>query len=142
MLSVQQLLDQKPKGIFSVAPDDPVLTAIRKMADHHVGALLVMSADKLVGIVSERDYARKVVLLGRSSTETKVEAIMTSKVITVTPKQDANDCMRLMTDRRIRHLPVVNGERVVGVLSIGDLVRAVIEEQERTIADLETYIRS
>jgi len=142
MLSVQQLLDQKPKGIFSVAPDDPVLTAIRKMADHHVGALLVMSADKLVGIVSERDYARKVVLLGRSSTETKVEAIMTGKVITVTPRQDANDCMRLMTDRRIRHLPVVNGERVVGVLSIGDLVRAVIEEQERTIADLETYIRS
>ena len=142
MLSVQQLLDQKPKGIFSVAPNDPVLSAIRKMADHHVGALLVMSADKLVGIVSERDYARKVVLLGRSSTETKVEAIMTGKVITVTPRQDANDCMRLMTDRRIRHLPVVNGERVVGVLSIGDLVRAVIEEQERTIADLETYIRS
>jgi CBS domain-containing protein len=142
MLSVQQLLDQKPKGIFSVAPDDPVLTAIKKMADHHVGALLVMIADKLVGIVSERDYARKVVLLGRSSTETRVEAIMTSKVVTVTPKQDAHDCMRLMTDMRIRHLPVVIGERVVGVLSIGDLVRAVIEEQERTIADLESYIRS
>ena len=141
MFSVQQLLDQKPKGIYSVAPDDPVLTAIRKMAEHHVGALLVMTADKLVGIVSERDYARKVVLLGRSSTETRVEAIMTSKVVTVTPKQDAHDCMRLMTDMRIRHLPVVIGERVVGVLSIGDLVRAVIEEQERTIADLETYIR-
>jgi CBS domain-containing protein len=142
MLSVQQLLDQKPKGIFSVAPDDPVLTAIRKMAEHHVGALLVMAGEKLAGIVSERDYARKVVLLGRSSTETLVEAIMTRKVITVTPQQDAHDCMRLMTDMRIRHLPVVNGERVVGVLSIGDLVRAVIEEQERTIADLETYIRS
>ena len=142
MLSVQQLLDQKPKGIFSVAPGDPVLTAIKKMAEHHVGALLVMTADKLDGIVSERDYARKVVLLGRSSTETRVEAIMTSKVVTVTPKQDAHDCMRLMTDMRIRHLPVVSGERVVGVLSIGDLVRAVIEEQERTIADLETYIRS
>jgi CBS domain-containing protein len=140
MFSVQQLLDQKPKGIFSVAPEDPVLSAIRKMAEHHIGALLVMSGEKLVGIVSERDYARKVVLLGRSSTETRVEAIMTSKVITVTPKQDANDCMRLMTDKRIRHLPVVSGERVVGVLSIGDLVRAVIEEQERTIADLETYI--
>jgi CBS domain-containing protein len=140
MLSVQQLLEQKPKGIFSVQPDDPVLTAIRKMAEHHIGALLVMTGDKLVGIVSERDYARKVVLLGRSSTETRVAEIMTSKVITVTPRQDANDCMRLMTDKRIRHLPVVNGERVVGVLSIGDLVRAVIEEQERTIADLETYI--
>jgi CBS domain-containing protein len=142
MLSVQQLLDQKPKGIFTVAPDEPVLTAIRKMSEHHIGALLVMSADELVGIVSERDYARKVVLLGRSSTETRVEAIMTSKVITVTAQQDAHDCMRLMTDKRIRHLPVVAGDRVVGILSIGDLVRAVIEEQERTIADLETYIRS
>jgi CBS domain-containing protein len=140
MLSVQQLLEQKPKGIFSVLPDDPVLTAIRKMAEHHVGALLVMTGDKLVGIVSERDYARKVVLLGRSSTETRVAEIMTSKVISVTPKQDANDCMRLMTDKRIRHLPVVVADRVIGVLSIGDLVRAVIMEQERTIADLETYI--
>ena len=140
MLSVQQLLDQKPKGIFSVKPDDPVITAIKKMAEHHVGALLVMVADKLVGIVSERDYARKVVLLGRSSDETPVSDIMTSKVITVTARQDAHDCMRLMTDKRIRHLPVVSGERVIGVLSIGDLVRAVIEEQERTIADLETYI--
>lgn len=140
MLSVQQLLDQKPKGIFSVAPGDPVLTAIKKMAEHHVGALLVMSGDRLAGIISERDYARKVVLLGRSSEETRVEAIMTAKVVTVTPRQDAHDCMRLMTDMRIRHLPVVNGDRVVGVLSIGDLVRAVIEEQERTIADLETYI--
>ena len=142
MLSVQQLLDQKPKGIHSIAPDEPVLAAIRKMAEHHIGALLVMSAGNLVGIVSERDYARKVVLLGRSSTETKVDAIMTAKVISVEPRQDAHDCMRLMTDKRIRHLPVVESGRVVGVLSIGDLVRAVIEEQERTIADLETYIRS
>jgi CBS domain-containing protein len=142
MLSVQQLLDQKPKGIYSVGPDDPVLTAIKKMAQHHVGALLVMSGDKLAGIISERDYARKVVLLGRSADETPVSAIMTAKVVTVNPKQDAHDCMRLMTDMRIRHLPVLQGERVVGVLSIGDLVRAVIEEQERTIADLETYIRS
>ena len=141
MLSVQQLLDQKPKGVYSVAPSDPVLTAIKKMAEHHVGALLVMSGDRLAGIISERDYARKVVLLGRSSEETRVEAIMTAKVVTVTPRQDAHDCMRLMTDMRIRHLPVVNGDRVVGVLSIGDLVRAVIEEQERTIADLESYIR-
>ena len=142
MLSVQQLLDHKPKAIYSVGPDEPVLAAIRKMAEHHVGALLVMSGDKLVGIVSERDYARKCVLMGRSSEETLISAIMTSKVISVTPKQDAHDCMRLMTDMRIRHLPVVSGDRVVGVLSIGDLVRAVIEEQERTIADLESYIRS
>ena len=142
MLSVQQLLDHKPKGVHSVAPEDVVLTAIKKMAEHHVGALLVMSGDRLVGIISERDYARKVVLLGRSAEQTRVEAIMTSKVITVTPRQDAHDCMRLMTDMRIRHLPVVSGDRVIGVLSIGDLVRAVIEEQERTIADLESYIRS
>lgn len=140
MLSVQQLLDQKPKGVHAIGPEEPVLAAIKKMAEHHIGALLVMSGDRLVGIVSERDYARKVVLLGRSSTETKVEAIMTSRVITVTAKQDAHDCMRLMTDKRIRHLPVLSGDRVVGVLSIGDLVRAVIEEQERTIADLENYI--
>lgn len=142
MLSVQQLLDQKPKGVYSVAPADPVLTAIRKMAEHHVGALLVMNGERLAGIVSERDYARKVVLLGRSSEDTLVESIMTAKVVTVNPQQDAHDCMRLMTDMRIRHLPVVSGDRVVGVLSIGDLVRAVIEEQERTIADLESYIRS
>jgi CBS domain-containing protein len=142
MLSVQQLLDQKPRAIYSIGPEEPVLAAIKQMAEHHIGALVVMSGDKLVGIVSERDYARKVVLLGRSSTETRVDAIMSGKVITVTAKQDAHDCMRLMTDKRIRHLPVVAGDRVVGVLSIGDLVRAVIEEQERTIADLETYIRS
>src|SRR5215831_5674896 len=129
MLSVQQLLDRKPKGIYSVQPDEPVIAAIQKMAEHHVGALLVMTGDKLVGIVSERDYARKVVLLGRSSSETPVEAIMTAKVVTVTPRQNAHDCMRLMTDKRIRHLPVVTGDRVVGILSIGDLVRAVIEEQ-------------
>jgi CBS domain-containing protein len=142
MLSVQQLLDQKPRAIYSIGPEEPVLAAIKKMAEHHIGALVVMSGEKLVGIMSERDYARKVVLLGRSSTETRVDAIMTAKVVTVTAKQDAHDCMRLMTDMRIRHLPVVAGDRVVGVLSIGDLVRAVIEEQERTIADLETYIRS
>jgi CBS domain-containing protein len=142
MLSVEQLLDQKPRAIYSVGPEEPVLAAIKKMAEHHIGALLVMSGDKLVGIVSERDYARKVVLLGRSSTETRVDAIMTARVVTVTAKQDAHDCMRLMTDMRIRHLPVVAQDRVIGVLSIGDLVRAVIEEQERTIADLESYIRS
>ena len=142
MLSVQQLLDRKPKAIYSVKPDDPVITAIQEMADHHIGALLVMSGDKLAGIISERDYARKVVLLGRSSSETPVADIMTAKVITVTGRQDAHDCMRLMTDKRIRHLPVLSGDQVIGVVSIGDLVRAVIEEQERTIADLETYIRS
>ena len=142
MRTVRHLLESKAPEVYAIGPDEPVLDAIKLMADKRIGALLVIQGGRLVGIVSERDYARKVVLLGRSSTETRVEAIMTSKVITVTPKQDAHDCMRLMTDKRIRHLPVVNGDRVVVVLSIGDLVRAVIEEQERTIADLETYIRS
>ena len=140
MLTVQQLLERKPRAIYSVKPEDPVITAIKKMAEHHIGALVVLTGEKLAGIVSERDYARKVVLLGRSSTETAVSEIMTSRVITVTGRQDAHDCMRLMTDKRIRHLPVVSGDRVVGIVSIGDLVRAVIEEQERTIADLESYI--
>ena len=108
------LLEQKPKAIFTVTPGDPVITAIRKMAEHHIGALPVMNGDRLVGIVSERDYARKVVLMGRSSETTRVDEIMTSKVITVTAKQDANDCMRLMTDKRIRHLPVVAGDRMIG----------------------------
>ena len=140
MRTVRQLLDGKKPGVVTIDAAEPVRTAIQLMADHFIGALPVLEGGRLSGIVSERDYARKVVLLGRSSTETKVDAIMTGKVITVSPRQDANDCMRLMTDKRIRHLPVVSGERIIGVLSIGDLVRAVIEEQERTIADLETYI--
>ena len=142
MKSLKQLLDMKGGQVYSIRPDAKVIEALQLMAQKDVGALLVMDGGKLGGIISERDYARKVVLLGRSSEETRVEAIMTSKVITVTAKQDAHDCMRLMTDMRIRHLPVVSGDRVIGVLSIGDLVRAVIEEQERTIADLESYIRS
>ena len=142
MATVKQLLGEKGRDVHAIDPDEPVLAAIQLMADRSIGAVVVMRGRELTGILSERDYARKVVLLGRSSTETRVAEIMTAKVISVTPKQDAHDCMRLMTDKRIRHLPVVNGDRVVGVLSIGDLVRAVIEEQERTIADLETYIRS
>ena len=142
MRTVRQLLDGKKPGVITIDAAEPVRAAIQLMADYFIGALPVLEGGRLAGIVSERDYARKVVLLGRSDTETQVSAIMSAKVISVTPKQDAHDCMRLMTDKRIRHLPVVNGDRVVGVLSIGDLVRAVIEEQERTIADLESYIRS
>src|SRR5690349_14625993 len=133
MLSVQQLLDRKSKAIYSVKPDDPVITAIQKMAEHHVGALLVMAGDKLAGIVSERDYARKVVLLGRSSTETPVRDIMTTPVETISPDQAVHNCMETMTDKRIRHLPVVERGRLVGMISIGDLVKAVIEEQQQTI---------
>lgn len=142
MITVRHLLDGKGRALFSIEPEDPVLEAVRMMAERHVGALLVMRGTELAGILSERDYARKVVLLGRSSAETPVWQIMTSPVITVSPDNSVQDCMRLMTDRRIRHLPVVEGGRVVGMISIGDLVKAVIEEQQKTIEQLETYIHS
>lgn len=140
MATVAQLLGQKPRGIYSVAPDAPVLEAIRAMAEHGVGALLVMQGEKLVGILSERDYARKVILMGRSSSDTPVNQIMTAQVITVAPSASTQHCMQIMTDRRVRHLPVVEGSRVVGMLSIGDLVRAVLAEQAQTIEQLENYI--
>lgn len=142
MASVAQLLARKSGTVFSIAPEDPVLEAIQLMADHHIGALLVMKGDELVGIVSERDYARKVILLGRSSSATPVWQIMSSPVLTVSPEQSLDECMRLVTDRRVRHLPVVAKGRVVGVLSIGDLVKAVIEDQQHTIEQLESYIHS
>jgi CBS domain-containing protein len=142
MAVVAQLLKHKRDAIYSVEPEAPVLAAIRLMAEHSVGALLVMRGQGLVGVVSERDYARKVILKGRSSSETLVREIMSSPVITVRPDQSVRECMQIMTDKRIRHLPVVTGERVVGVLSIGDLVRAVLEEQQKTIEELEQYIRS
>ena len=142
MATASQLLKQKARAIYSVPPDAPVLEAIREMAEHSIGALLVMQGDKLAGVLSERDYARKVILKGRSSSATKVSEIMSSPVLTVRPDQSVNDCMRLMTENRVRHLPVVEGERVIGVLSIGDLVRAVVEEQAKTIEQLEHYIHS
>jgi len=142
MTTVRHLLDHKGRALFSIEPEDPVLEAIRMMADRRVGALLVMRGTELVGIVSERDYARKVVLLGRSSAETPVWQIMSSPVITVSLDTSAQDCMRLMTERRIRHLPVLDAGRVVGMISIGDLVRAVIQEQQQTIEQLESYIHS
>jgi CBS domain-containing protein len=142
MATVRQLLDGKGRALFSVTPEDPVLEAIRLMADKHVGALLVMKGEELVGIVSERDYARKVILLGRASHDTPVAQIMSSPVHTVSPDQSVQDCMRIMTERRIRHLPVVERGRVAGVISIGDLVKAVIEDQQHTIEQLESYIHS
>jgi CBS domain-containing protein len=142
MNNVRHLLDRKARALFSVGPDDPVLEAIRMMAEHHVGALLVMRGSELAGIVSERDYARKVVLLGRSSADTPVSQIMTAPVITVSLDTSVQDCMRLMTERHIRHLPAVEQSRVVGMVSIGDLVKAVIEEQQQTIEQLESYIHS
>jgi len=135
------LLRQKGRVVHSIAPEAPVLDAIRLMAQHGVGALLVMQGGKLLGVVSERDYARKVILKGKSSNDTAVSHIMSAPVLTVNAEQSVHDCMRIMTEHRIRHLPVVEGERVIGVLSIGDLVRAVVEEQQQTIADLEQYIQ-
>jgi CBS domain-containing protein len=141
MTIVRQLLDRKGRAIFSVEPGAPVLEAIRAMAAHHVGALLVMEGEALRGIVSERDYARKVILMGRSSADTPVRDIMTAEVITVSPETSVQTCMQLVTDRRVRHLPVIEGARVVGMVSIGDLVKAVIAEQQQHIEQLENYIR-
>lgn len=140
MTTVRQLLDRKDRTVFSVGPEAPVLEAIRAMAEHHVGALLVMTGEVLAGIVSERDYARKVILRGRSSSDTPVKDIMTTPVLTVSPDTSVEQCMQLVTDKRVRHLPVVDGGRVVGMISIGDLVKAVIAEQQHQIEQLESYI--
>ena len=140
MTYVSQLLDRKGRAMYSVEPEDPVLEAIQLMADHHVGALLVMKGVALVGIVSERDYARKVILQNRGSADTPVRDIMSSPVVTVRPTDTTDTCMRICTERRVRHLPVVEGGKVVGVLSIGDLVKAVISEQSQQIEHLQRYI--
>ncbi|MBP9592298.1 MAG: CBS domain-containing protein, partial [Steroidobacteraceae bacterium] len=140
MLRVRHLLHRKGYDVWSVDVDEPVLEAIQIMADRHIGALPVLRNGELAGMVSERDYARKVILLGRSSAETSVWEIMTSPVVTVGPGEDIHRCMELMTEQRIRHLPVIEEGRMVGVISIGDLVRAVIEEQQETITQLERFI--
>jgi CBS domain-containing protein len=126
--------------VWAIPPDASVYEAIKLMADKEVGALLVMDGQRLVGIVSERDYARKVILQGKSSRDTPIREIMTGKVFYVRPDQTVEDCMALMTARRIRHLPVLDDDRVIGVVSIGDLVKAVISEQEVRIQQLEQYI--
>jgi CBS domain-containing protein len=140
MQTVNQLLRVKGGQIFSVTPTDSVLRAIEIMATRHVGALLVMQQGSLLGIISERDYARKVILKNRSSHDTPVGDIMTSPPVTVSPHDTVHHCMELMTEGRFRHLQVVEAGRVVGMLSIGDLVKAVIEEQRGQIEQLERYI--
>ena len=140
METVNQLLKAKGGQIFSVAPTDSVLHAIEIMATRHVGALLVMSQDGLLGIVSERDYARKVILKKRLSHDTPVGDIMTANPVTVASDATVHHCMGIMTEGRFRHLPVVDKGRVVGILSIGDLVKAVIEDQSQKIEQLERYI--
>ena len=128
--------------VYSVGPGDTVFTALRLMADRNIGAVLVRSDEKLEGIFSERDYARKVVLLGKMSRDTLVSEIMTPRVVSVEPNWTADQCMALMTEKRIRHLPVMEQGRLVGVISIGDVVRAVVDEQQFTIDVLQRYITS
>ena len=143
MHTVQQILKQKQSAlVWSVAPDDTVFSAIQLMADKHIGALLVLSGDRLAGILSERDYARELILKGRASRETLVGQIMSTDLITVSPSDMVRDSLGLMSRHRIRHLPVLEGENVVGILSIGDLVKDVIDDQQETIEHLENYIRS
>lgn len=138
--AVQSILESRGGDVWCISPDATVYAAIAEMARRSVGALPVVSRDKLVGIVSERDYARKVILQGRSSKETLVMEIMTSSPATVTPDTSVDACLRMMTFRRVRHLPVLDGGRLVGILSIGDLVKSIISAQAYTIEQLHTYI--
>jgi len=140
MKLVQHLLDSKGREIISVTADASVLDAIKTMAERAVGSLLVMQGDELQGIVTERDYARKVIVKGRSSKSTAVGEIMTAKVYTATSADTVNHCMSVMTDRKIRHLPVVDDDKVIGLISIGDLVQAIITDQQEEIEHLEHYI--
>lgn len=139
-LHIRDILHQKGGTVWTVSPDATVFDAIQMMADKNVGALLVTQAGKLIGILSERDYTRKVVLKGRSSRETSVHSILSGGVIHVTPDHTVEECMRLMTEHRIRHLPVLDGEKIAGVISIGDLVNCIISAQTSAIHQLETYI--
>ena len=141
MTTIRQILARKPE-IYSIDPEATVLEALRLLEEKNVGALLVMNGELLVGIFSERDYARRMILQGRTSRETPVREVMTSKVFVITPDTTSGECMMHMTDRHIRHLPVVEGGRVVGVISIGDVVRSVIHDLRFTVRQLESYIKS
>ncbi len=140
MKPVRELLRIKGQEIWSVSPDTPVYDALELMAEKNVGALLVLEGDKLAGILSERDYARKVILKGKASKNTPAREIMSENVVCVTPKQSVAECMALMTDKHFRHLPVIEDDKLVGVISIGDVVKAIISEQKFVIEQLEHYI--
>ena len=142
MRQVRHLLESKNPDVVSIAPDAPVIEALRLMADAGVGAVLVMDGKKLVGILSERDYARKVVLLGRTSSDTPVSEIMSHRVVCARPADSVDQCMQVMTDKRIRHLPILEHKEVVGIVSIGDLVKAVIDAQQAELKHLQDYIAS
>ena len=138
--NIGAILSQKGREIFSVSPNATVFDAVSLLAEKNIGALLVMDGDRLVGLLSERDYTRKVMLRGKRSRETTVAEIMSTDLKVVGPREDIDSCLRLMTDKRVRHLPVVDGEKVVGIISIGDLVKHVISCQSAAIAHLENYI--
>jgi CBS domain-containing protein len=140
MKRIQTLLKKKGYDVWSIAPDASVYDAIHLMAEKAVGALIVMDGQKLVGVISERDYARKIILEGRSSENTKISEIMSSEVITTGPDNRIEECMAIMTERRIRHLPVLDGDEVLGVISLGDLVKYIIAEQQFVIEQMERYI--
>jgi CBS domain-containing protein len=142
MRSVRHLLESKAPEVFAIGPDAPVIDAIRLMAEKRIGAVVVMDGGRLAGILSERDYARKIVLQGRSSATTPVRDIMIADVVTVGLQDNIERCMQIVTERRIRHLPVVDGDAVLGVVSIGDLVKAVIEDQQLQLDQLQRYIAS
>jgi CBS domain-containing protein len=140
MKTVRQIIEAKAHKVLSVSPDATVYDALMLMAERDVGALVVMDGEHLVGIFSERDYARKVILFGKASKDTTVREIMTDKVLCVRPEQTMDQCMALMTDKRVRHLPVLDHKHVIGVISIGDVVKEVISEQQFLIEQLEQYI--
>jgi len=140
--TIASILENKGSEIWSISPEATVYDAIAMMADKGIGALLILSGGSLVGILSERDYARKIMLQGRSSRDTRVREIMTSDPVTVTPAHTVEECMRIITYHRVRHLPVMDGDRLLGVISIGDLVNAIIAAQAQTIDHLHTYITS
>ena len=140
MPTAHDILRSKGNTVHSVKPTDTVLAALGVMAEHDVGAVVVLDSGQLVGILTERDYARKVALVGRASKDSPVSAIMTANVVCVAPDATVDECMELMTERRVRHLPVIQNQRVVGLVSIGDLVKATIDEQEFTISQLKSYI--
>ena len=140
MQTVRQLLQEKGHIVWSIGPDESVYDAVKLMAEKAIGALIVVDRAKTVGMLSERDYARKVILVGRSSKETKIREIMTTQVISADPHQSVQECMTIMTEKRIRHLPVMEDDQLIGMISIGDLVKAIIAEQQFVISQLEHYI--
>ena len=142
MRPILELLKKRDATTYNLNPEDSVFAALQRLADHNVGAMMVMEGGKLVGVFSERDYTRKIALAGRSSKDTLVANIMTAQVLTVSPKSSTRECMELMSEKKIRHLPVVDGDKVLGMISIRDLMNDIIADHENTISQLESYIKS